>query len=250
MYRLHLAILFEEVSMRSDQTVPVFDPIDNTPTAAAQMVRAQWRMPIGPVRALIRWAESAGCVIIEEDFGTRRVYGLSQWIGEHPVMLINTAQPADRKRLTIAHELGHLVLHSAVPVEEMEAQANEFAAEFLMPSHVIRAQLRDVTLGRLRDLKAEWMVSMQALFERAYNLGLVSSHKRVAFYKSLNALGWKTTEPYAETVPIEHPQLIKHIGQSLRDRGLSESEIATLAGFADDVTDNPLIEPKARLRIV
>jgi Zn-dependent peptidase ImmA (M78 family)/transcriptional regulator with XRE-family HTH domain len=244
-YRLHLAILFEDVSMRSEQAVPVCDPIDHTPTAAAQFVRAQWRMPLGPVKAMIRWVEAAGCLVIEEDFGTRRVYGLSQWVGEHPVMLINSAQPPDKKRLTIAHELGHLVLHSAGPGVDMEAEANQFAAEFLMPEHVIRHQLRNVTLGRLRDLKAEWMVSMQALYERSYNLGYVTKTERSAFYRALNARGWKMNEPYAESIPVEHPQLIQHVAETLRERGLSDAEITHLAGFKDR-TDNFLVPPPAQ----
>ncbi|MGH3763554.1 MAG: ImmA/IrrE family metallo-endopeptidase [Pseudonocardiaceae bacterium] len=63
-------------------------------------------MPIGSVSHLIRWLEAAGCLVIEEDFGTTRVDGLSQWIGDHPVILINSGLLADRKRLTLAHELG------------------------------------------------------------------------------------------------------------------------------------------------
>lgn len=177
-HRLHLSALFEEVSIRADQSVPVFDPIDTPPATAALMVRAQWRMPIGPVRNLTRWLESAGCLVLEEDFGTPRIDGMSQWIDDHPVMLVNSAAPVDRKRLTMAHELGHLVLHNGVVSEDVEREANEFAAEFLMPSHVVRADLYPVTIGRLRDLKSEWGVSMQALYERAYSLGLVTTANR------------------------------------------------------------------------
>jgi Zn-dependent peptidase ImmA (M78 family) len=38
-------------------------------------------MPIGPVRNLIRWVESAGVIVFEEDFGTPRIDGMSQWAG-------------------------------------------------------------------------------------------------------------------------------------------------------------------------
>ncbi|MEU6266221.1 helix-turn-helix domain-containing protein [Saccharopolyspora shandongensis] len=43
--RLHASLLFEEVSIRAEQTVPTFDPIETSPAEAALMVRAQWRMP-------------------------------------------------------------------------------------------------------------------------------------------------------------------------------------------------------------
>lgn len=48
-HRLHFSALFEEVSIRAEQSVPTFDPIDTTPAEAALMVRAQWRLPVGPV---------------------------------------------------------------------------------------------------------------------------------------------------------------------------------------------------------
>ncbi|HKS49590.1 MAG TPA: ImmA/IrrE family metallo-endopeptidase [Amycolatopsis sp.] len=87
------------------------------------------------------------------------------------MLLINSASPTDRKRLTFAHELGHLVLHNGLAVDDPEREANEFAAEFLMPSHVIRPELRAVDIGRLHELKQVWGTSMQSLFERAFALG-------------------------------------------------------------------------------
>lgn len=73
-----------------------------------------------------------------------------------PVMLVNERTPTDRLRLTLAHELGHLYMHSLEITEDMEHEADEFAAEVLMPVQVIRTQLRNVTLGRLHDLKRGW----------------------------------------------------------------------------------------------
>lgn len=245
MYRLHVSLLFEEVSLRSTNIISTFDPEDTRPAAAALMTRAQWKMPIGPVLHLIRWLEAAGCVVIEEDFGTTRVDGLSQWIGDHPVILTNSALPADRKRLTLAHELGHLCLHSSIATADMEEEANAFAAEFLMPEHVIRPELRNLSLGKLIDLKREWGVSMQAIFERAYRLGLVKSSDRAGFYRSLNSRGWKVCEPASDELPVERAELAQEIGARMRERGLSDDEIADMAGFAPGAKANPfLVQPK------
>jgi IrrE N-terminal-like domain len=159
MYRLHARYLHEEVLLRAEQCVPTFDPIDVPPADAARLVRMQWRMPVGPAQTLVQWLEAAGCIVIEEDFGrATRVDGLSQWVDECPVVLLNAHAPTDRKRLTLAHELGHLCLHSEHVAEDMEDQANAFAAEFLMPASMIRPQLRNLSLGRLLDLKREWGV--------------------------------------------------------------------------------------------
>lgn len=75
-----------------------------------------------------------------------------------------------RDRFTIAHEIGHLVLHSGLslqrtavssgpirPYESSEWQANAFAGELLMPLHWVRARCRDA-----RDLVPLFGVSDHA----------------------------------------------------------------------------------------
>lgn len=233
-YRWHTSHLFEEVSLRAEQHVPTLDPLDVTPEQAARFVRAQWRLPIGPVRRLAQWLEAAGCLLIGEDFGTSRVDGLSQWVGDHPVILYNDAAPADRVRLTLAHELGHLVLHAvATSVDDVEAQANAFAAEFLIPAEAVRPSLRNLKIGRLLDLKREYGVSMQALVERAYHLDLLSPSQRTSMYKMFSAKGWRTREPGSEDIAAECPVLAQTIGQGLSARGLSPQDVASIAGFSE-----------------
>ncbi|AXO32610.1 ImmA/IrrE family metallo-endopeptidase [Micromonospora sp. B006] len=249
MYRMHARHLFEDVSLRADQRIPTFDPIDVDPQDAARLVRMQWRMPVGPVRSLIKWMEAAGCLIIEEDFGTPRVDGLSQWIGEHPVILLNSRVPVDRKRLTLAHELGHLCLHSAYVSDAIEQEASKFAAEFLMPGEVIRPQLRNLNLGRLVDLKREWGVSMQAIIERAADLGTLGANQRTNLYKMLSARGWRTREPASDELPEERPLLPRNIGDALMAKGLSVSEIAAIAGFEVDAV-HPFEPQRRPLRAV
>lgn len=234
MYRWHARHLFEEVTLRAEQHVPTLDLLDVTPEQAARFVRAQWRMPAGPVRHLAQWLEAAGCLLIGENFATARVDGLSQWVGEHPVILFNTAAPPDRLRLTLAHELGHLVLHAdALSVDDVEAQANAFAGEFLMPAEVIRPSLRNLKTGRLLDLKREYGVSMQALVERAYHLELLSPTQRTSMYKMFSAKGWRNQEPGSDDIAPERPALAESIGHELSARGLSPAEVAAIAGFAE-----------------
>jgi len=132
----------------------------------------------------------------------------------------------------------------------MEEEANAFASEFLMPEHVIRPELRNLSLGKLIDLKREWGVSMQAIFERAYRLGLVKPSDRADFYRSLNSRGWKVREPVSDELPIERAELAQEIGARMRERGLSDEEIASMAGFAPGARANPFrVQPK-RFQVV
>ncbi|MGH3632147.1 MAG: XRE family transcriptional regulator [Sciscionella sp.] len=244
-YRMHARQLSEEVTIRATQHVPRFDPIDTPAPDAARMVRMQWRMPIGPVRALVRWLEAAGCLVIMQDFGSSRVDGMSQWVDDLPVMLVNERTPTDRLRLTIAHELGHLCLHSVDITDFMEEEATAFAAEFLMPTGAIRAQLRNLTLGRLQDLKREWGVSMQALIEKAHTIGYLSPARRTSFYKALSTIGWRISEPGSDALPPETAQLPRSIADAVLARGLSLDELARIAGYASP-TDNTLFQPTQR----
>lgn len=231
--RMHSSYLLERTPLRPQNHVIQVDPDERSPEDAAAMLRAAWRMPIGPVRHLIRWVESAGILVIEEDFGTHRIDGMSQWAGEHAVIALNATLPTDRKRLTVAHELGHLALHARYTDLDVEEQANQFAAEFLMPAHVIAPELTNLTLGKLSDLKVEWGVSMQALFERAYRMGKATADERQMFYRQLNRRGWKAREPGNDQLPAESPELAASIGRQLEQSGLTRREMQRLIGTRD-----------------
>lgn len=247
-YRMHTRHLLEEVSLHAEQVLPRYDPLDVVPEDAARLTRMQWRMPIGPVWPLIQWIEAAGCVVIEENFGTPRVDGLSQWVDDSPVILLNSRAPTDRKRLTVAHELGHLCLHAVDVSPEMEREANQFAAEFLMPTDVIRPQLRSLTLGKLSDLKRQWGVSMQALIERAHALKTLTNAQRTTLYKQLSARGWRTREPLSDELRSERPRLTADIGNTLASKGFSPEDIAHMAGFANAESERPFLPERRALR--
>jgi Zn-dependent peptidase ImmA (M78 family)/plasmid maintenance system antidote protein VapI len=244
-YRMHASKMFEHISMQADQVIPTFDPEGIRPDEAARLLRMQWRMPVGPVRDLVGWLEAAGCIVLMSDFGTPRIDGLSQWIDDHPVMLLNNQAPTDRLRWTGAHEAGHLCLHANFIGDAPEADADAFAAEFLMPAEVIRPQLRNLTMGRLTDLKRQWGVSMQALVERAHQLDVIAVGQRASMYKQFSRMGWRTREPISDDLAAETPQLTGYITQSMLDKGFSAQEIATMAGFASP-RHNSMFSPAGR----
>ncbi len=247
--RMRSAYLFERVPMNTHAHVPTFDPDETSPADAARLVRAQWRMPIGGVRHLMRWLEAAGVLVVLEPFGTRRIDGLSQWAADHPVILVNAELPADRLRWTLAHELGHLVLHTRYVDDDVEQQANLFAAEFLMPAHTITPALQQqVTAGRLMDLKLEYGVSMQAVIEHAHRLGRMTADERRRLYRTFSARGWRTNEPGSDRIATETPALVHLPAAELRKGGLSDSEIALLTGASSPETAGPFLAPSPSLR--
>lgn len=245
MLRMHSDFLREEVALAANLAMPGFDPFTTDPAEAARMTRTQWQMPSGPARSLVRWTEAAGSVVLMTDLGNQRIDGLSQWTADHPVIVVNSALPTDRIRWTLAHEIGHLVLHREDATDDMEREANAFAAEFLMPELLIRSELANLTLGKALDLKREWGVSVAALVQRAHQVGVLSDARRTSLFKQLSARGWRIREPASDEITPERAELLDHISAHLRRRGLDDTDIAELVGYRTP-DRNRLMPPPSR----
>jgi Zn-dependent peptidase ImmA (M78 family) len=131
---------------------------------AAAAVRAAWQLPAGPVAHVVRLLETHGAVVVRLRGLGREVDAFSCLQGRPIVVLWREKEDKARARFDVAYELGHLVLHSeAEPGNRiLEAQADAFAAAFLMPSEYIHAQLpRRVDFRRLLELKMTWGVSLE-----------------------------------------------------------------------------------------
>jgi Zn-dependent peptidase ImmA (M78 family) len=205
----------------------------DTPADAAETLREEWNVPIGPIDDLVALLEHAGALVVVRDLGTTELDAVSQWPHDRaPLVLLNSTAPGDRSRFSLAHELGHLIMHRE-PGEgrTQETQADRFAAEFLMPHEVILGELKPgIDVARLMDLKARWGVSMAALIRRAVDLGVISEWQYRTLMVELSALGYRTSEPIV--IRRETP---RHIAQAVtRLEGkhhLSATETAHLAGL-------------------
>jgi Zn-dependent peptidase ImmA (M78 family)/DNA-binding XRE family transcriptional regulator len=208
---------------------------DGGVAAIARLVRSTWMLPQGPIRNLTQAIEEAGGLVIEYDFGTKQADAISEWVDERtvsrPIFLINSNSsiPWDRRRLTMAHELGHIILHK-FPNPKMEEEANEFAAEFLMPRREIKPSLFGLTMAKLADLKRVWKVSMAALIERAYQLKTISEYQRRLFYMNLNRGGRsRIHEPLENEYLPERPELfVRLIRAHLDSLGYTIRDLANL----------------------
>ena len=108
----------------------------------------------------------------------------------------------------LSHELGHVVMHR-IPTENLEEEANEFAAEFLMPKVDIINELRPFSLPRAVALKSKWRVSIAAIVKRAYDLGVISNSKYTSLFREINYRGMRMEEPVS--LPNESPSLFKRV---------------------------------------
>lgn len=233
----------------------VVDDFDSAADAAIQL-RREWGLTAGAVPQLVLLIEDAGGLVLVRDLGSRELDAVTQWVdGNPPLFLINAHAPADRFRFSLAHELGHVIMHGEPGVTAVqERQADEFASELLLPADTIRVELKQsrLDLARLLDLKHRWGVSMAALLRRALTLGVVSDWQYRNLMVEMSALGYRTQEP--SDMVRENPQFVPALVTHLREsRGYRLDQLADAAGllpveFArlycdnDDSTDISLVE--------
>lgn len=198
-------------------TIPVFDG-DLSDTDAIEHfvtdVRTAAQLREGDVVGnSIRAAERLGCIVLpmREELG--RHLGMSIRANTTPMICVSRPLavggrrvPGDRRRFTVAHELGHLALHSGLPApatatdaSHIERQAHLFAGAFLAPADAILEDLYEhggrVTLKALTGLKERWGVSIKALVVRFRSLSVIDEHHARSLYKQISARGWNTSEP-------------------------------------------------------
>jgi Zn-dependent peptidase ImmA (M78 family)/DNA-binding XRE family transcriptional regulator len=230
--RMHITRLLKAVELNELKIRPLdVDDFGGRPEEVARAVRASWQMRRGPVPNVVRAIEDAGGIVIRYPFGTPQIDAISRVVpGLPPLFFVNQGLPTDRERLTLAHELGHLVMHHT-PRPDMEIEANRFAAEFLMPAADIKPHLQSerINLSRLAALKQHWRVSMAALLYRSTELGIVTERNARHLWMLFAAKGFKRREPSELDVAPEEPTTLREIVELYRDHfGYDINDMARL----------------------
>jgi Zn-dependent peptidase ImmA (M78 family)/DNA-binding XRE family transcriptional regulator len=230
------------------------------PEDVARAVREMWMLPRGPVPNMIELLEDNGAIVVPCDFGTDLLDALSQRIDGMPVLIfVNINAPADRLRLTLAHELGHMVLHTTTMHDDdkMEQEADAFAGAFLLPADEIKSQLRrGLDLRHIANMKLYWKVSMAAIAVRADRLNLVTPYQTKSFFMEMGGLGYRKHEP--NEPPREEPKILKQMIAFHRNKlGYSAVEMCKLLHLSEkeyghmygaQIFGTP--PPKPQLRVV
>lgn len=182
--------------------LPVQSGLHSKPHRVAWMTRAAMGYkPQAPIDNLLRELERRGVLAAGVPLGTMKHSALATWGGnefEHPFLAIFMSDDPERRRFSVAHELGHLVMHHSYrsDVKDVEMAANAFAAELLMPAVAMRREMpQPVTLSGLVPLRARWGVSLASLVRRARELNLITDRQYRHLFSQIGARGWRTSEP-------------------------------------------------------
>jgi Zn-dependent peptidase ImmA (M78 family) len=127
------------------------------------------------------------------------ISGFIKIVKNTAVCVINSSQHKHRQRFTLGHEIGHFVLHrydkSPMFVDKgyhyrnadssrgeirKEIEANQFAAELLMPRKLIKMEFDRIGENfdsdiHIYELSKAFQVSEQALSFRLQNIGLMET---------------------------------------------------------------------------
>lgn len=209
--------------------------------AAGQARRWLGVEPLAPIRRLTYELEAAGVPVVlrmrhsrstgvvdwsscdAEPAGllTEKHLGCSARTGDYrdrPVVLLRGMESWERTRWTIAHEIGHLVLHRYGEVsDEEEREASRFASELLAPAEAISDEVPETpTLNDLLAVKMKWRISLGALIMHLRESKLIDGARAETLQRQLytrinpdTGHTWGKTEPGCDAYPAEKPRLLR-----------------------------------------
>lgn len=231
-----------------DALAPHVTPSMQQIESIAQDARIILNVPhLGMVPNVIRAVERGGISVAPLSVKINDQALLSEGISQHSSASVPAigyfagAQSGDGQRFTIAHELGHILLHryrepSVSKIKEREASM--FASAFLFPQEDARAFIHeDTQLQAFIPLKARWGISIASMITRGAQLGLISRERQRSLMKQMSARGWRMIEPV--TVEYEEPLLIKQMVGKAFGKSISPS----ISEVSDIIIENFLGVP-------
>ena len=210
---MHLKKFLDAVDMEPELPCPHIDVDEGGgPTEIARTIRRAWSIPSGPLTGLTDYCERAGIVVTWADLAlgidgvTMRARDLP------PCIFLNQNATADRMRASLAHELGHVIMHR-VPTDNIEVEANAFAGELLVPEREFRRACLGNRIGLqwLVRQKRYWQVSIAFLLYRVGVLDVKNKYQTEYLWKQISARGWRTREPRETDLPFERPSVFPEL---------------------------------------
>lgn len=226
----------------------------------ANECRRHWSLTSDqPIKNMTRVLESAGGIVTTFRSVSEKIDALSV-NSERPIIIRSVSKKSPtRLRFDLAHECGHIVMHNHScnsVLEKKEAEANAFAAAFLLPKDSFVAEFPKKSRLDWRAMfaiKRDWGVSVQAILRRAFDLDLISKAQYRSGNIYISKQGYKRNEPF-EPASGEEATLIRtgvrtlqdHFGKSLgdvaEDMRLTAKALAKLVGIqlstVEDVSPN------------
>lgn len=194
-----------------------------SPEDYAIYVRKKWDLGDKPIVDMVNLLETHGFIISKVDFNSNRIdaFSSSVEVGKNKYYLVfleGSNYSFYRQQFSLAHELGHWLLHNGKHPQqdkdlhkEMENEANQFASAFLMPDNAFRETLATEAndINYYVSLKRFWNVSIGSMIMRARVLGIISFDEYVSLQRKISYRRWRKEEPLDDIKAATNPVALK-----------------------------------------
>lgn len=203
------------------------------------LVRQYWKLGEGQIIQLLPVLERNGIVVSKGKVSGNDTDACSTWINGKPIIFIGDKPDqmgaSCRQNFTLAHELGHLLMHNHLTQDDIqmtgalkriEREANRFASAFLLPQGSFLQEVHSTSLDFFVGLKRKWNVSVAAMVYRCGDLGLLSDEELLNLRKQISFRKWRKEEPLDRDIPLQNARLFqKAMHMLLSDNALTAYDI-------------------------
>jgi len=196
----------------------------NNPKMVAKELRDYWGLGYEPIKNIIKLVEKNGIIVSCCSTNTDAIDAFSKRVvlddGRETFFIgySENKKSAARIHFDVAHELGHICLHSWTNSEELdkeefviqEKEAHEFASELLLPEETFRidAERTVATYTNYAKLKEKWKTSIVAMLMRSYKLGVITYDTYQKEIINMAKRGVKKQEPLDDKLMTAEPTLL------------------------------------------
>ncbi|MCF6364921.1 MAG: helix-turn-helix domain-containing protein [Bacteroidales bacterium] len=188
-----LSVQSEFINPLKNIKITSADDVEN----AAIKLRMVWKIGNDPIHNIISLLETHGIKVVEIKEPDHKLFdGLSTYLNnKYPVIVINKSFGIERKRFTLLHELGHLLLNINKEFSEKEEEkfCNRFAGAMLLPQEILIEEIgikrQKISLTELINFQKQFGISISAQIYRLADLEIISENRKKSFYikRNLNA---------------------------------------------------------------
>ena len=200
----------------------------------------------GEIRTLLGLGDDGISNVIEvlEDNGIKVIVlsensdfdGLSGYAnGKIPLIVLNGNFPAERKRYTALHELGHLLFDTPddMPAKAVETICNIFASEMLLPSNVLTEKVgntrHDISLSELTDIQRQFGISVDDIMLSLREHKVITDSRYSGFQKKKSTMPDFRALVEKSRVELEQPgRFVRMVYRALADEAITFSKAAVL----------------------
>lgn len=160
-------------------------------------LRNEWEIGLDPLHNITQLLEDKEIKVIEIEEIELKFDGLASLIDDkYALIAVNKNFTLERKRFTLLHELGHLLLdfsnfESEVDNKMEERICNRFASEFLFPKQSVIKEFglkrNNISSIELEEIQKKYGMSIPAIFYRLKDCDVISDSRHSSFYRRINS---------------------------------------------------------------